>query len=113
MDALGFGLENYDAIGGWRDKDGDFAIDPAGELPGGNAFKTPAELRGILKKREAEFRDCVTEKLLTYALGRGVEFQDKCTVQAISAAVSKQGNKFSALVLEIVKSDAFQLRRLK
>jgi hypothetical protein len=113
MDALGFGLENYDAIGSWRDKDEDFPIDPAGELPGGNAFKTPAELRGILKKRDAEFRDCVTEKLLTYALGRGVEYQDKCTVNAISGAVAKQGNKFSALVLEIVKSDAFQMRRLK
>lgn len=113
MDALGFGLENYDAIGGWRDKDEEIAIDPSGELPGGNAFKTPAELRGILKKREAEFRGCVTEKLLTYALGRGVEYQDKCTVVSISTAVSKQGNKFSALVLEIVKSDAFQMRRLK
>lgn len=111
MDPLGFGLENYDAIGGWRDKDEEFTIDASGELPGGETFKSPGELRAILKKRETEFRDCVTEKLLTYALGRGVEFEDQCTVSAISSAVAKQNNRFSALVLEIVRSDAFQKRR--
>ena len=111
MDPLGFGLENYNAIGGWREKDEDFVIDASGELPGGESFKSPKELRAILKKRDTEFRGCVTEKLLTYALGRGIEFEDQCTVTGISSAVAKQGNKFSALVLEIVRSDAFQKRR--
>lgn len=113
MDPLGFGLENYDAIGAWREKDEDFVIDASGELPGGETFKSPGELRAILKKREADFRTCVTKKLLTYALGRGVEFEDQCTVTAIASGVAKQNNKFSALVLEIVRSDAFQKRRAK
>ena len=71
-------------------------------------------MRSILVKRETDFRECLTEKLLTYALGRGVEYDDKCTVVAISHAAAKKGNKFSAVVFEIVKSDLFQkARRVK
>ena len=114
LDPLGFGLENFDAIGAWRSKDEDQEIDASGTLPGGESFKTPAELRSILVKRETDFRECLTEKLLTYALGRGVEYDDKCTVVAISHAAAKKGNKFSAVVFEIVKSDLFQkARRVK
>src|SRR5206468_6325729 len=73
MDPLGFGFENYDAIGAWRTKDGKFAVDAGGVLPDGRKFNGPAELRKILKERQAEFTRCLTEKLLTYALGRGME----------------------------------------
>ncbi len=113
MDALGFGLENYDPIGAWRAKDGTLDIDAAGNLPGGATFKSPAELKAILKAREGEFRRCLAEKLLTYALGRGLEYYDKCTVDTIVRNLAANHDTFSALVLEIVNSDAFQKRRGK
>ena len=113
MDALGFGLENYDPIGAWRTKDGSFDIDAAGSLPGGAAFKSPSELKAILRAREGEFRRCLAEKLLTYALGRGLEYYDKCAVDTISRNLAANHDHFSVLVLEIVNSDAFQKRRGK
>lgn len=113
MDALGFGLENYDPIGAWRTKDGAFDIDASGTLPGGATFGSPAELKAILKARDGEFRRCLTEKLLTYALGRGLEYYDKCTVDTIVNNVKANHDRFSVLVLEIVNSDAFQKRRGK
>lgn len=113
MDALGFGLENYDPIGGWRTKDGTFDIDASGTLPGGATFRIPAELKAILKARGGEFRRCLAEKLLTYALGRGLEYYDQCTVDIIVKNVAANHDSFSALVLEIVNSDAFQKRRGK
>ncbi|HEY2253144.1 MAG TPA: DUF1592 domain-containing protein, partial [Planctomycetaceae bacterium] len=113
MDALGFGLENYDPIGAWRTKDGTLDIDAGGSLPGGASFKAPNELKAILKAREGEFRRCLAEKLLTYALGRGLEYYDKCTVDTIVRNLAANHDVFSALVLEIVNSDAFQKRRGK
>jgi hypothetical protein len=112
MDPLGFGLENFDAVGAWRDKEGDTPIDPAGRLVSGESFKGPVELNQILadSKRE-EFVRCMAEKMLTYALGRGLEFYDKCALDEISKGVKANGYKFSALVMEIVKSVPFQLRR--
>jgi len=113
MDPLGFGFENYDAIGAWRTLDGKSPIDPSGVLPDGKSFKGPKELKAILKGKEEEFRRCFTEKLLTYALGRGLEFYDKAAVAQISHNLAEKGNRFSALVVEIVKSDPFQKRRGK
>jgi hypothetical protein len=113
MDALGFGLENYDPIGAWRTKDGTFDIDAAGSLPGGASFNSPRELKAILKAREGEFRRCLAEKLLTYALGRGLEYYDKCTIDTIVRNLAANQDTFSTLVLEIVNSDAFQKRRGK
>jgi hypothetical protein len=113
MDALGFGLENYDPIGAWRTKDGAFDIDAAGSLPGGASFKSPGELKAILKAREGEFRRCLAEKLLTYALGRGLEYYDKCTVDTIVRNLTANHDTFTVLVIEIVNSDAFQKRRGK
>jgi hypothetical protein len=113
MDAIGFGLENYDPVGAWRTKDGNADIDPSGTLPGDLTFKTPAELKAILKARDGEFRRCLTEKLLTYGLGRGLEYYDKCTVDIIVKNVAANHDRFSALVLEIVNCDAFQKRRGK
>ena len=111
MDALGFGMENYDVVGAWRAKEGDLDIDASGTLPGGASFKSPAELRAVLRGRGAEFRRCFTEKLLTYALGRGLEYYDRCTVDTIAHNLAAGQDRFSAVVLEIVNSDAFQKRR--
>src|SRR5262249_25926875 len=109
----GFGFENFDGIGAWRTKDGSFKIDSSGTLPDGTTFQTPAELRKILAKQDEQFRRCLTEKLLTYALGRGVETADRPTVAAISKAVATDGNRFNRMVLEIVQSDAFLRRTVK
>ncbi|MBS0263948.1 MAG: DUF1592 domain-containing protein, partial [Planctomycetes bacterium] len=113
MDALGFGLENFNPVGVWREKDGDAEVDASGTLPGGASFKGPAELKTILKARDADFRRCLAEKLLVYALGRGLEYYDKCTVDTVVRNTAGNHDKFSALVLEIVNSDAFQKRRGK
>jgi hypothetical protein len=111
MDPLGFGFENFDAIGAWRTKDGKFDVDASGELPGGQKFIGPKELVEVLKKKETDFRRCLVEKLLTYALGRGLEYFDRCAVDDICADLNRNENRFVALVLAIVKSDAFQLRK--
>jgi len=111
MDPLGFGLENYDAIGAWRTKDGPHDIDASGELPGGKTFAGPQQLKLVLRERQDEFVRCLSEKMLTYALGRGVEYSDRCTVQDLAAALQTNDYKFSSLILAIVASDAFQKRR--
>jgi hypothetical protein len=111
MDPLGFGFENFDAIGAWRTREGSSDIDASGVLPGGQKFNGPAELRSILKKRESAFTHCLTEKMLTFALGRGMERYDKCTVDEVARNVAKEDYKFSSLVVEIVRSEAFQKRR--
>jgi hypothetical protein len=113
MDPLGFGLENYDGIGAWRTKEGPFDIDPSGVLPGGESFAGPKELKAILKARQDDFVRCLAEKLLTFGLGRGVEYSDRCTVAEIVAATKKSDYKFSSLILAIVDSDPFQKRRGK
>jgi mono/diheme cytochrome c family protein len=113
LDPLGFGLENYDAIGSWREKEGEAAIDASGVLPSGQSFQTPKELKAILMGRSGEFTRCLAEKMMTYALGRGLDYHDRCAVDKLSTAVEKDGHKFSRLVVEIVKSDAFRKRRPK
>ena len=111
MDPLGFAFENFDAIGAWRDKDGTFPIDASGTLPAGESFQGSEELKAILKTREKDFARCLAEKMLTYALGRGLEDPDKCAVDRIVDTMSSDQSKFSSLVLEIVKSDPFQRRK--
>jgi uncharacterized protein DUF1585/uncharacterized protein DUF1588 len=112
MDPLGFGLENFDAIGQWRDLDGTDKVDPSGTLSTGETFAGAVELEKILaSERQDEFLDCVTEKMLTYALGRGVEPYDQPAVQKIIAGMKKNDLKFSSLVMEIVNSLPFQMRR--
>lgn len=110
MDPLGFGLENFNAIGAWRDTDNDQPIDASGELPDGRAFSGPAELRKILLASRDKFRKCLTEKLMIYALGRGLDFNDRCVVDAVVAKVEAEGDVFSNLIVEIVKSDPFRMR---
>ncbi len=111
MDPLGFGLENFDAIGAWRIQDGKFPIDASGILPDGRTFKGPNELKVILKSDRQAFTEGLSEKLLTYALGRGLERYDRPTVRAIARRVASHEYRFSSLVLEIVTSLPFQYRR--
>lgn len=111
LDPLGFGLENFDAIGGWRTMDGKFPIDASGVLPDGRSFKGVGELKTILKADRDAFAEGVTDKLLTYALGRGLERYDRPTVRQIARHVAAKEFKFSSLVMEIVNSLPFQYRR--
>jgi Protein of unknown function (DUF1592)/Protein of unknown function (DUF1588)/Protein of unknown function (DUF1585)/Protein of unknown function (DUF1587)/Protein of unknown function (DUF1595)/Ca-dependent carbohydrate-binding module xylan-binding/Planctomycete cytochrome C len=109
MDPLGFALENFDAVGQWRTNDGGQKIDASGELPDGTLVNGVDQLRKTLLTRNKEqFVRCITEKMLTYALGRGLEYYDKCAVDKIVAEMDKNDYKFSTLLLEIVKSDPFQ-----
>jgi Protein of unknown function (DUF1592)/Protein of unknown function (DUF1588)/Protein of unknown function (DUF1585)/Protein of unknown function (DUF1587)/Protein of unknown function (DUF1595)/Planctomycete cytochrome C len=111
MDPLGFSLENFDAIGGWRTHDGESAVDPSGRLPGGRKLQGPAELRAALLSRPAAFARCLSEKMLTYALGRGLERADRRDVDRIVARLAREGYRFSALVLAVVESDPFRNAR--
>jgi hypothetical protein len=111
MDPLGFGFENFNAIGEWRTKDGKFPIDASGTLPDGRTFQGPGELETLLRKDRAVFAECVTDKLLTYALGRGLERYDRRTVKQIVNHISADDYRFHALVLQIVNSLPFQMRR--
>lgn len=110
MDPIGFAFENYNAIGAWRDKDGQFDIDPSGELPDGQKFQGPAELKAILKSKKELFARSLAEKMLTYALGRGLEYYDKCAVDTMVAALEKNDYRFSTLLVEAVMSEPFQMR---
>ena len=110
MDPLGFGLENLNAIGQWRDVDGKFPVDSSGALPGGRAFKGPVELKTILKSTPDAFVQSLTEKMLTYALGRGIERYDKPVLAAIQTRMAADDYRFSDLVLGIVDSVPFQTR---
>jgi len=112
MDPLGFALENYDGVGRWRDKDAGNAIDASGKLPDGSTFVGPAGLKKILiTKDRDEFINTATEKLLLYALGRGLEYYDQPAVRAISREAGKDDYRMSALIAAIVKSTPFEMRR--
>jgi mono/diheme cytochrome c family protein len=112
MDAIGFGLENYDAVGGWRTSETGVTIDPSGKLSTGDAFQGPVDLKQILtSQRRADFLRCLTEKMLTYALGRGIEYYDRCAVERIQARLERENYRFSSLVRGIVESVPFQRRR--
>jgi hypothetical protein len=111
MDPLGFGFENYDAIGRWRDKDGEFPIDATGTLPGGEEFNGPIELIEILRRGEKEFVRSFTEKLLVFALGRGLRYYDQCAVEDMVKVLPSSEYRFSAVVEQIILSDPFRKRR--
>jgi hypothetical protein len=111
MDGLGFALENFDAVGAWRTKDGQFDVDASGTLPDGSEFSGPEELRSVLVKRKDQFVRCLAEKLLTYALGRGLEVYDDPAVDKIVKTVSDGEYKFSALVNAVVESEPFRKSR--
>ncbi|HEX5110721.1 MAG TPA: DUF1585 domain-containing protein, partial [Vicinamibacterales bacterium] len=110
MDPLGFSLENYDAIGRWRADEGKLPIDPSGELPNGRRFSGPAELKTLLRENMPEFTRGLAEKLLTYALGRGVEAYDRATVRDLARQTAAQDYRLQALIIGIVESVPFQQR---
>jgi hypothetical protein len=107
MDPIGFSLENFDAIAKWRLDDGGTPVDPVATTFDGTKIDGPAGLRKWLTGYSDQFAEVSIEKLMTYALGRGVEFQDMPLVRSISHDAAKNGNKFTTLVLDIVKSKPF------
>jgi hypothetical protein len=112
MDPLGFALERYDAVGRWRtDGDEGTHIDTAASLPDGTTFDGPAELRQLLVSRQDEVANTVATKLLTYALGRGIEFYDKPALRAIVREAAAQDYRWSSIIVAIAQSVPFQMRR--
>jgi hypothetical protein len=111
MDPLGFSLENFDAIGAWREKDGKFPINATGTLPDGTFFDGPIGLKTALLERKHDFVRCLAEKMLTYALGRGVEYYDLSVLENIVKAVEQDDYRMSRLVLEVIRSVPFQMKR--
>jgi len=111
MDPLGFALENYDATGKWRTEDGRFPIDASGVFPNGRTFTGPAELKTVLAESIPDFTRGLAEKLLTYALGRGVESFDRPAVRSLVRQTSAADYRMQALILAIVESVPFQQRR--
>jgi hypothetical protein len=112
MDPIGFALENFDGVGKWRDQDSGNPIDASGKLPGGVQFQGPAGLKKLLLANyRDQFEDTATEKLLTYALGRGLEFYDKPSVRSIMRQAEHDNYRMSALIIAIVRSTPFQMRR--
>lgn len=113
MDPLGLALENFDAVGGWRSTDNKQPIDASGVLPDGASFDGPAAMKKVLAGKSDQFRRCLAEKLLTYALGRGLEYYDKCVLDELVAKLNKGQDRFSSLVLAVVQSEPFQKRKGK
>jgi len=111
MDPIGFALENFDAVGAFRTRDGEYEIDASGEFGDGTKVNGPKELRGLILDRKDDFTRCLVEKMLTYAVGRGVEYYDRPVVERIVGEMPANDFKFSALVTKIVKSEAFLQRR--
>jgi hypothetical protein len=111
MDPLGLGFENFDAIGRWRDKDGKHDIIASGELVGGRKFNGAIELVDLLKNSQKEIIRNFAEKLLTYALGRGLEPYDNCAVQQIVESAQAKDYRLSAFVEAVVNSEPFSQRR--
>jgi hypothetical protein len=114
MDNIGFALENYDGTGAWRDKDGGKAIDTAGKLPDGTTFNGPGELKKVMATRlRDEFIANLTDKLLTYALGRGTEYYDRPAIRSILREAGKEDYRAAALIAAIVRSTPFQMRGIQ
>ncbi len=111
MDPLGFGLENFNAIGQWRARDGEFPIDASGKLPDGRTFDGATQLEAVLLAKPQVFAMCFTEKLLTYALGRGLEAYDAPAVERIVSRAAESEYRFSSIVLGIVSGVPFQMRK--
>jgi hypothetical protein len=113
MDPIGFALENFDAIGRWRTFDDGTKIDAGGTLFNGVRVSGPVALRDMLTSRPETFAGVMTERLLTYALGRGLEYYDMPVVRRIVRDAAGQNYRFSALVLGVVNSTPFQMKTKK
>ena len=111
MDPLGLALENFNPVGRWRDKDRGQPIDASGTLPEGDSFRGPLELASVLAKRQDAFRENLARTLLTYAIGRQLEYHDRCAIDRIVEGTRRGNDRFSALVSEVVHSEPFLNRR--
>ena len=111
MDPIGFALENFDAIGRWRSSEGGVPIDASGTLLDGTPFEGPAGLQKVLLSRPQQFAQTVTKKLLTYALGRELEYYDAPTVRKILRESAPDGYRWSSLISGVIQSTPFQMRR--
>ena len=114
LDPIGFGLENFDAIGRWRERnDAGRAIDSAGKLPTGEAFTSPAELKALLAEREADLARNMTERLMAYALGRQLEGYDEIVIDRLMARIAEDGYRVRTIITEVVTSYLFTHRRVE
>jgi len=113
MDPLGFSLENFDGVGEWRTKEPGGVVDPSGQLADGTKVDGPIALRQAIMKHPEQFVRTLTEKMMTYGLGRGLEYYDMPTVRRIAMDASGANYKFSSVVLGIVNSTAFKMRRVQ
>ena len=114
FDPIGFGLENFDAIGRWREKDDlGLAIDSAGKLPSGESFSNPAELKGLLAKREAELARNLTERLMAYAVGRQLEGYDEIVIDQLMVKIAADHYRVRTIIIEVITSYLFTHRRVK
>jgi hypothetical protein len=110
MDPIGFALENFDAVGRWREADGEDKIDAHGQLPDGRELDGPASLRDVLLTDFARVRRCLAERVLIYALGRGLEPSDDCAINEILAVTEAGGDTLAGMLRGVVKSAPFQQR---
>jgi hypothetical protein len=111
MDPVGFAFENYDAVGRWRKTEEDIEIDSSGSLPDGSKFTGVAGLQQAILKRPELFATTFTEKLLTYGVGRGVEYYDAPAIRKVVRGAAANDFRFSSFILGIVNSAPFQMRR--
>jgi hypothetical protein len=111
LDPLGLALENFNGVGEWRTRDGGGVIDASVQLPDGTTFRGPDDVRGLLMSRREEFVRTVTDKLMTYALGRGTEYYDRPAIRRIVRDAAGTGYKWSAIIMGIVKSPSFLMRK--
>jgi len=111
MDPIGFALDNFDAIGQWRTNEAGLPLDVSGKLDDGTALKGPLDLQHILASRQNQFVTTTTEKLLTYALGREVQYYDQPAIRKIIREASADNYRWSSLVLAVTRSVPFQMRR--
>jgi hypothetical protein len=107
---MGFALENFDGIGKWRDEDGHVPVDASGVLPDGTPFDDTSTFRDALMQHDAAFISTLTEKLLTYALGRGLEAYDMPALRSIIRETKADGNRWSVFIINLTKSLPFQMR---
>ena len=114
LDPIGFGLENFDAIGRWRDKNSEgLIIDAAGKLPDGKDFSSPADLKMLLAQREGDFARNLTERLMAYALGRQLMGYDDVVIDQLMVTIAKDGYRFRSIITEVISSYLFTHRRIK
>jgi hypothetical protein len=111
MDPIGFALENFNAVGSWRTNDMGFKVDPSGKMFDGTKLDGPVSLRNAILSHSDAFISAFTESMVAYGLGRVIDYRDMPFVRGVEKEAARNDNRFSAYILGIVKSPAFQMRR--